>query len=313
LLCAGEAALAADAPWTNLYPAGFAGRPVVQTQTADKKAGAKNGHDPFDVDSEHIFGITHGTDIGEKGEVEFEYEPIAAMGKRFGTYFGTAQAAFLKYTITDSFRIAPAVLFMTHDIRNVPGFVDHNQAEVGGALLELRYRIFDRETGPFGLTLSLEPGWTRVDGLGGDRVEQYGSEFAILIDKELVHDRLYGALNFSYDLSATRLHETGEWFHDSAVGIDLALSYQFLPGMLVGVEARYAQQYEGMGIDRLKGEALYVGPTFFARLGDRASLSGAWNIQVAGKAVDELGALDLVNFERHQVMLRLAILLNPKD
>jgi hypothetical protein len=36
-------------------------------------------------------------------------------------------------------------------------------------------------------------------------------------------------------------------------------------------------------------------------------------MQVAGKAVDEIGALDLVNFERHQVMLRLAILLNPKD
>jgi hypothetical protein len=55
-----------------------------------------------------------------------------------------------------------------------------------------------------------------------------------------------------------------------------------------------------------------IGPTFFARLGEHANLSGAWDFQVAGKAVDEPGALDLINFERHRLLLRLAILLNPK-
>jgi hypothetical protein len=97
------------------------------------------------------------------------------------------------------------------------------------------------------------------------------------------------------------------------VETDVALSYQFLPGWLVGVEAQYIQQYEGLGLNRLKGEALYVGPTFFTRLGNRANISAAWDIQVAGKAVDEPGRLDLLNFDRQRFMLRLAILLNPKD
>jgi hypothetical protein len=56
-----------------------------------------------------------------------------------------------------------------------------------------------------------------------------------------------------------------------------------------------------------------MGPTFFTRLGDRANISAAWDFQVAGKAVDEPGKLDLLNFERHRLMLRLAIPLNPKD
>ncbi len=312
LLCAGEAAQAADVSWNNLYPAGFAGRPVVQTQTADKKSDAKNGDKAFEVNSEHIFGFTQGSDIGEKGELEFETEPTAAIGKRFGTYFATAHGTLFKYSITDDFRVSPGFLFTTHDIRNVPGFEDRQQAELAGGLMEIRYRLLNRETAPFGVTFTFEPGWNRIDELTGDRVEQYGTALGFLLDKEIVHNRLYGAINFFYELSATRLKATGEWFHDSAVETDVALSYQFVPGMLIGAEARYTQQYEGMGLDRLKGEALYVGPTFFTRLGERANLSGAWDIQVAGKAVDEPGALDLINFERHRLMLRLAILLNPK-
>jgi hypothetical protein len=72
------------------------------------------------------------------------------------------------------------------------------------------------------------------------------------------------------------------------------------------------EENEGLGLDRFKGQAWYVGPTFFAKLGTHTSLSGAWNVQVAGKAADEPGALDLVNFERHQFLLRFNALLNPK-
>ncbi len=68
-----------------------------------------------------------------------------------------------------------------------------------------------------------------------------------------------------------------------------------------------------MGLNRIKGEALYMGSTFFTRLGEHANISAAWDFQVAGKAVDEPGNLDLLNFDRHRFMVRLAILLNPKD
>jgi hypothetical protein len=316
LLCAGQAAVAADASaWATPYPAVSAGKAKAAGRAAPARNGAAENTDDdkrWHVDSEHIFGFTHGTDIGEKGELEFEVEPVGAIGKRFGTYFVTSQAALLKYTVTDSFRIASGLLFMTHDIRGVPDHVDHHRAAIGGALLEIRYRLLNRETAPFGLTVSIEPGWARIDEATGDFVRQYGSEFALLMDKELINDRLYGAINLSYDLSGTRVRETNEYVRDSAVAASAALSYQFLPGLLVGAEASYARQYEGLGLDRLKGEAFYVGPTFFMKLGETANLSGAWNIQVAGKAVDEPGDLDLANFERHRILLRLSMLLNPK-
>ena len=263
--------------------------------------------------SEHIFGFTQGSDIGEKGELEFETEPTAAFGKRWGTYFQTAHGTLFKYSVTDDFRVSPGFLFVTHDIRNVPGFDDQKEADLADLGAEIRYRIFNREKGPFGLTFTFEPGWNRIDELTGQHVQQYGSAFGFLLDKEIIHNRLYGAINFFYELSATHLKTTGEWTHDSAVETDVALSYQFLPGWLLGVEARYLQQYDGLGLNRIKGEAFYMGPTFFTRLGEHANISAAWDFQVAGKAVDEPGNLDLLNFERHRLMLRLAILLNPKD
>jgi hypothetical protein len=33
-------------------------------------------------------------------------------------------------------------------------------------------------------------------------------------------------------------------------------------------------------------------------------VSAAWSVQVAGRAVADVGSLDLVNFERHQAKLR---------
>jgi hypothetical protein len=306
------AEVSSDTSWANVYTSGYAGRSIVKAGAPPKKPTATNGDHGSEIDTEHIFGFTHGTDIGAKGELEFEAESFGAIGKRHGRYFATSDSAFLKYTLTDNFRVAAAVNVMTHDIRDVPGFDDRRQAAVAGGFMEFRYRILDREKAPFGLTFSFEPGASRIDELTGARVEQYAGEFSMLMDKEIIHNRLYGALNYSYDLSATRLRDTGEWAHDSALAINMALAYQFAPGILIGAEARYARQYEGLGLDRFKGEALYLGPTFFVKIGKHAALSGAWNVQVAGRAVDEPGRLDLLNFERHQALLRLNILLNAQ-
>lgn len=318
LLGAISTASAADGPrWLDLSPlaAPSPGSVARAKSPQDPAAPAgrkrKDGHDHYEIDSEHIFGFTHGTDIGEKGEIELELEPVAAIGKRFGTYFATSQLAAIKYSVTDSFRIAPEVVAATHDIWDNPDFENRRQAGVMAASLEMRYRIFDRETGPFGLTLNFDPGWSRIDELTAERVIQYGGEFGIFIDKALIPDRLFGAINFNYALGATRLKATGEWSRDSAVEIDVSLTNHIAHGVFVGAEARYLQQYEGLGLDRLKGEALYVGPTFFVKLGKSAGLSGAWNFQVAGKPVEESGALDLVNFERQQVLLRFNALLDP--
>ena len=92
---------------------------------------------------------------------------------------------------------------------------------------------------------------------------------------------------------------------ESTLGISAAVAYQPVPNLFVGAEVRYLRQYEGLDFKAFEGHALLIGPTLYAKMSEHLSLSAAWDVQVAGKANDEPGHLDLENFEHHQAKLKL--------
>jgi hypothetical protein len=257
------------------------------------------------IDSEHLFGLLEGSDIGDAGEKELELDALGRFGKRGGSYATTSNALFFKYTAVENFRIAPMISFSSHNISNVPGLQNRDQFRLDGAGVELRYRLLDRERAPFGLTLSALPQRTRIDETIGLPVEQYAVEFTALIDKELVADRLFGALNVLYEPAWTRPWRTHEWERDATVGVGAALSLQIAPGFFLGAGARYLWRYEGIGLDTLLGEAFFIGPSFYLKLPNHWFASGGWNVQVGGRAVGEALSLDLTNFERHEGRLQV--------
>lgn len=280
-----------------------AGKPL-QTPVGHPGGNESSGH-ADGADTEHIFGFTMGSDIGRVGEIELEMENVAAFGKRDGRYATLATLNQVKYTLSDRFRMAPGFAFGAQRIDGVAGFDDRHHVSFNGATLEFRAKLIDRANAPFGLTLHAQPGWNRVDDGSGLRVEQYGAEFAALFDKELVEDRWFAAFNIWYGIGATRVHATGLTAHDSEFALHGALSYQLRPGLLIGLGSRYLRSYDGSGLDRFVGEAVYVGPTFSYSLTSTLGLSGTWQVQVAGRAVNDSRWLDLDNHERHQAMLRI--------
>ena len=126
----------------------------------------------------------------------------------------------------------------------------------------------------------------------------------LIADKELVDKLIFAAFNFIYEPELTRSRVTGDWEHTSELGLSAALAAQIRPGVLVGAEARYMRSFDGLGLDRFTGNALFVGPTFYARFSEKAWMSAAWSAQVAGRAHNEMGSLDTTNFERHRALLR---------
>ena len=46
------------------------------------------------------------------------------------------------------------------------------------------------------------------------------------------------------------------------------------------MEARNRRHYDGLGLNSFAGQALYIGPTFYAAFGERYFVSAAWRIQV---------------------------------
>jgi hypothetical protein len=60
------------------------------------------------------------------------------------------------------------------------------------------------------------------------------------------------------------------------------------------------RRYDGIGLDQLSGQALFIGPTAYFQLSERSRLTVAWSAQAWGRSEQSPYALDLVNFERHQ-------------
>jgi hypothetical protein len=257
------------------------------------------------VDSEHLFGFTEGSDIGSKGEREFKNETTLRAGKAAGSYAAGTSEAELKYTLSDNFRVSAGARLAYFDINGVPGIGDANRAEIQAASFSARFRLLDRTKAPIGMTLSVEPHWGFVDETKGLRIGHFGAEAAVLMDRELVLDRLLGALNIQFENDRVRPVAPSIVRHESIMGFGLALATQASPGLWLGAEARYLRSYDGAALNALSGQALYLGPTLFAALPNNYWLSAALDFQVRGRAVGIPGSLDLTNFERYQARFRV--------
>jgi hypothetical protein len=257
-----------------------------------------------DIDSEHLFGFTQGTDIGAKGDREVELEGFGGFGKGQGAYSALAGGLEGKFTIFDNFRVAPGIGIAHHNVSGVPGLDDRTGANFEGFSLEMKFRLLERHLTGIGLTVGVTPGWARVDDASGEPVDSKGLGLLLATDYELVRGWLLSAFNMTYDLAATRSHITGQWSHDSLFGLSGAIAAQVVQNVFLGVEARYARAYGGLALDHFDGHALFVGPTAYARFPNGAWISAAWNAQVAGRSVEVPGALDLTNFPHHEVVVR---------
>jgi hypothetical protein len=257
-----------------------------------------------ELDSEHLFGFTQGTDIGAKGDKELELESFGAFGKGLGAYSAVAAGVEGKFTIFDNFRVSPGIGVAYHNVRGVPGLDDRQGANFEGASLEMKFRLLDRRRDGIGVTVGVTPAWARVDDASGEPVDSKGVGLLFSTDYELVPGWLLSAFNMTYDLAATRSHLTSEWSHGSLFGLSGAIAGQVVPNVFLGIEARYARAYGGLALDHFDGDALFVGPTAYAKFPNGAWISAAWNAQVSGRSVEVPAALDLTNFPHHEVILR---------
>ena len=258
------------------------------------------------IDTENLFGFLTGTDVGEAGEKELEGETTGRFGRRTGGYTALAQSLGLEYTPNDRLRLELSAVLDHHDISGGVALDDVRQTGFQGLSFEMRYRLIDRREAGIGLALRAEPHWSRIDDTSGQPADQYGADLALLLDKELVPDRIIAALNLLYEPDATRLHATGAWSRDATAGLGAAVMARAYGSFFIGAEVRYLRAYDGLGIVHFAGDALFVGPNLFFKPSPPWRITAAWSRQVAGAAVNDPGPLDLTNFERHQAKLRVA-------
>jgi hypothetical protein len=196
---------------------------------------------------------------------------------------------------------------------NVSVLDDRNQLTFEGLSFEAKFRLIERDLSPVGLTFIIEPEWARINETNGERVSKFGVEFKLAADVELVKEQVYAAVNLLYEPERERDIATGEVEKESTLGLCSALSFQLAKGVFAGGEVRYLRKYEGLGLDHNVGHAVFVGPTFYAKLSEHFWIAAAWGIQVIGRSEENpYLRLDLDNFSpaRGEAQGRIRVLIN---
>jgi hypothetical protein len=197
---------------------------------------------------------------------------------------------------------------VSYDIAGVGGLLDQRYVAFGGFSADIRYRLLDRASAPFGLAVGAEPHWGRADEVTGEAASQYGVDFVAAADWEIVPDRVVAAFNLLYQPETMRSKMTGASSQEATAGLAFAVMAQLRSGIFVGGEARYLRRYDGLGLDPFAGQGFFIGPTVYFKLSEKAWIAAAWSAQAAGQATaSSAGPLDLVNFERHHARVLFGV------
>jgi hypothetical protein len=251
-----------------------------------------------DVDTQFLFGFTQGADVGTFGEKEIESQTLGRFGKADGSYAALTSQLRAEFTPFRNSRFEAGTFATYHAIAGVSGLDDRDSVQFGGFVAEARYRQIDRRSAPVSLTVGVEPHWQRVDDISGALVSRWGGDLSLAIDKELVEDRLFAALNLLYS------PEWQQGLQQSTLGISGAAVWQVAAGVFVGAESHYLRLYDGIGLNGFAGDSLFVGPTAYWQVTGTFAVSAAWSLQATGGAAGVSGNLNLRDFERHEVRLR---------
>jgi hypothetical protein len=261
--------------------------------------------DPFhELETKYLFGFTEGADIGAQGEQSVEFETTAAFQKRGGRYSAVEQEIEYEGVPSQFFGYELSAHVSGHDVEGVDGLANAHGVGFSGLSTELRYLVIGRGPGsPIGLTLIAEPEWARIDDFG-QPIADYSSAFGVVADAELIANRLYGAVNM-IDTPDIAKSPGQSWQRSSTIGATTGLAYRLAPKVTGGGEVEYYRAYDGLALQSLQGQALYVGPTLHIQFTGQTMLAAAFSSQVAGRAAGESYGLDLTNFPRHRVNLKL--------
>ncbi|MDP1751599.1 MAG: hypothetical protein Q8L22_19285 [Reyranella sp.] len=260
-----------------------------------------------EVDTEHMFGFTEGSDIGAPRQLEAEVEEVGRWGREGGTYSAFSTNMNLKYPLTDSFRVAGGVTVTRFDSFNVAGVDNINAFALDRLTAEFRWRPLDRETAPLGLTFVAAPFYGFVDDVSGAQASAFGATLIAIADRELIHEKLYGAVNLVWQFQRAQPYATQTIEDASLLGFSTSFSTRIADWLYLGAEARYLRAFDGMALNALAGQAVYVGPNFYLPFAKGMSLSGGWNIQAWGQSTGAAASVDLTNFESQMLKVRFAI------
>lgn len=311
---------------TLMVTAGLADAPGYAEEPKDDKANASSNSGTGgkgdksdkqkDIDTEHLFGFTEGPDAGEKGEQEVQVDTISRFSKRRdgpgpSTYRALDTRFAYQFNPIDRFSIEFSAFGNFRRQRNIADIDDKAFGTFDGVSVELKYQ-FLKGSGeqPLGLAIELRPRFARVLPIEGNGANVFDMESLLQLDVQVVPGKVWYGSNISFEPAAGRQRGAGQGYRSSTFFWSNAVVGQIAEGTFVGPEVRYLRGYDGIFLNRLESEAVFIGPALHHRFTEKVWLTMAYAAQVWGRDTDPAyarRALGLNQFDRHNLRVKFGV------
>jgi len=144
---------------------------------------------------ENLWGYLYGTDTLPKGGTEIYNWLTLRTGKGKGTYRGWDEMVELEHGFTDRFQASFYLKGRSHRIAggaldDDPGRTLNRGLEFNGVNVAFKYNPLSVYKDLFGLALYLEPSYSRIHRVTGERMNQFGLETKLMLQKNFFDDQL---------------------------------------------------------------------------------------------------------------------------
>lgn len=217
---------------------------------------------------ENLFGYVTSADPLPRDAWEVYQWVTRREGKATGTYVAHDYRTEVEYGLLDRLTLSLYVNLRQHTISNSTSLDEETGApaypnlESGvrfqGLQSSVKYNFLSAYKDDIGLSVYLEPGFSRVFKITGELQKEYSLEVKLIAQRNFLEDQLVTTLNISPEFEVRKFEADTEWQHELAIESTAGASYRFIPNWFGGVEARYHSEYPDYG--PREHYAVFMGP-----------------------------------------------------
>jgi hypothetical protein len=260
---------------------------------------------------ENLWGYVYGTDTLPAGANEIYLWTTSRNQKGKGNYRAWDTQLEFEHGFTDRFQASLYLNGRSHQISGGALAEDperklHRGLEWDGVNVELKYNVLSVYQDLFGLSLYIEPEYQRIDKISGERVNGFGLESKLILQKNFFDDQLAIAYNLTVEPEWKKFKASGEHERELELEHTVGVSYRVLPRWFAGIEGRYASVYPEF--NKREGEAYFLGPNIHYAA-ERWWFTFTFLPQISGNpriAGQNSGRLHLGEYERYEYRFKIA-------
>jgi hypothetical protein len=212
---------------------------------------------------ENLFGYLYGSDTTPAGKTEVYNWLTYRTNKGKGTYRAWDEMIEIEHGFANRFQASLYLKGRAHRISggaldDDPGRELRRGLEFNGVNVAFKYNLLSVYKDWFGLSLYLEPEYSRIHKVTGERMNQFGLETKLILQKNFFDDQLVATYNLTVEPEWTKFKASGEREKEMELEHTVGLSYRFLPNWFAGIEGRYHSEYPDFKVR--EHSAYFLGP-----------------------------------------------------